>query len=293
MRKPNRECVICGEKFYSYHADNVCCSKKCSSDNYLVKAMRRYEEHLGIKDFKKWLTQKYVHECKGIREIMELLNTKSNRTVSRVIKYNGIKLRTGSDAIKAQWVGNQERRNQQSKFMADIATGSTAKRLPDSEVAERCFSQGLKMIKRKIVNGYTVIEYKCLSCGYLGKKKRISYEINCPKCAVIKRTIADQSTVKSQRSKLKSWKSEIHFRDGNSCLSCGDESNLVAHHLESFAHNKYLRNAVDNGITLCADCHKDFHKRYSYYNNTKAQMEEYLGHELTTLNKVFQLEFNI
>ena len=51
---------------------------------------------------------------------------------------------------------------------------------------------------------------------------------------------------------------------------------LNAHHLDGWDWNKIDRYNVDNGITLCEICHKDFHLMYGYGENTKEQFEEYM-----------------
>lgn len=45
---------------------------------------------------------------------------------------------------------------------------------------------------------------------------------------------------------------------------------MVAHHLEPYAKNQPLRVDPDNGITLCAPCHKDFHSACGYTGFTRA-----------------------
>lgn len=73
------------------------------------------------------------------------------------------------------------------------------------------------------------------------------------------------------------WRNEVFKRDGYACVLCGDNRghNLNAHHLDGFSTAEELRVSLDNGVTLCESCHKDFHKEYSYFNNTKKQWDEY------------------
>jgi 5-methylcytosine-specific restriction endonuclease McrA len=74
------------------------------------------------------------------------------------------------------------------------------------------------------------------------------------------------------------WAKQIKIRDNFICQVCGDSKggNLVSHHLESYNNNKDLRVALDNGVCLCEECHKDFHHQYGYGNNTKEQFSEFL-----------------
>lgn len=61
-------------------------------------------------------------------------------------------------------------------------------------------------------------------------------------------------------SKYKSWKQNVLSRDNYICQRCGSKDNLVAHHIKPFAVNKELRFDINNGITLCQNCHKEVHK---------------------------------
>lgn len=49
--------------------------------------------------------------------------------------------------------------------------------------------------------------------------------------------------------------------------------NLVAHHLNGYNWDVENRFNLDNGITLCEDCHIEFHRIYGFGNNTKKQFE--------------------
>lgn len=72
------------------------------------------------------------------------------------------------------------------------------------------------------------------------------------------------------------WRNEVFNRDSYTCQVCNKHGGtLNAHHIESFSDNPELRTALSNGITLCEECHKNFHHQYGYGNNTKAQLNEF------------------
>lgn len=66
-------------------------------------------------------------------------------------------------------------------------------------------------------------------------------------------------------------------RDNFTCQICHNtnKGNLVVHHLESYDNNKELSKDVTNGICLCKNCHKNFHKIYGNGNNTRKQFNEW------------------
>jgi len=55
----------------------------------------------------------------------------------------------------------------------------------------------------------------------------------------------------------KIWRISVFERDQFRCQVCGIVGKyLTAHHIKSFAKFPKLRLELDNGITLCEDCHK-------------------------------------
>ena len=60
----------------------------------------------------------------------------------------------------------------------------------------------------------------------------------------------------------KSWRQKVYERDGFICKHCHIKGKrLNAHHIVPWASNPTLRFSLDNGITLCKDCHIMEHKR--------------------------------
>ncbi|MXV75554.1 hypothetical protein F4Z99_14940 [Candidatus Poribacteria bacterium] len=51
------------------------------------------------------------------------------------------------------------------------------------------------------------------------------------------------------------WKNEVKHRDGNACRRCGFENNLHVHHIKPFKKYPEFAVELDNGLTLCGNCH--------------------------------------
>ena len=52
------------------------------------------------------------------------------------------------------------------------------------------------------------------------------------------------------------WRRSIFMRDNRTCIWCGSKKDIEADHIKPFAIFPELRFAIDNGRTLCRDCHK-------------------------------------
>ena len=74
------------------------------------------------------------------------------------------------------------------------------------------------------------------------------------------------------------WREAVFSRDNWTCQKCIQRGGILhAHHIFNFATHLDLRFAIDNGITLCKKCHKEFHKIYGNKNNTWEQLSEFLN----------------
>lgn len=73
------------------------------------------------------------------------------------------------------------------------------------------------------------------------------------------------------------WRKKVFIRDNYTCKCCGQRGvELHAHHIYSYHLHKKLRYVTSNGVTLCKNCHKKFHKIYTNKNNTKKQFTEFI-----------------
>lgn len=78
------------------------------------------------------------------------------------------------------------------------------------------------------------------------------------------------------------WRKSVFARDEYTCKSCGAKNGcghtveLHAHHIRNWKDNINDRYNIDNGITLCHNCHMKFHSKYGKHNNTQAQLEDFL-----------------
>lgn len=61
---------------------------------------------------------------------------------------------------------------------------------------------------------------------------------------------------------VRRWRKSVLKRDGK-CEVCGEEENLQAHHIAHWSEDPVNRINVDNGISLCVNCHSLEHPELS------------------------------
>lgn len=78
----------------------------------------------------------------------------------------------------------------------------------------------------------------------------------------------------------------IQARDKGVCYCCGKKNRTSEiHHLNGY--NWCIEGRLDdtNAVTLCLNCHSNFHMLYGKGGNTKEQFEEWLGYAINDLEK--------
>ena len=68
------------------------------------------------------------------------------------------------------------------------------------------------------------------------------------------------------------WRQSVFRRDNYTCVWCGIKENIQADHIKPFALYPELRFAIDNGRTLCINCHRTVHKRIKTFLSNMIQL---------------------
>lgn len=96
--------------------------------------------------------------------------------------------------------------------------------------------------------------------------------------------ITSELILARNNSQYDKWRLDVYSKDYYTCQCCGKSKDIVknAHHFYNFVDNISDRYNIDNGITLCEECHAfkfsgSFHNIYGTKNNTPEQLEEYIN----------------
>lgn len=253
----NFKCNVCGHEWVmTPHA-----VKRKQSGCIKCKNTKHIQKLFG-ENPKEFLYKNYVTEKKTIRQIaIEVYgNINCASTINMWLKRYDIPLRHGSEAIKTQWINNDERRELSRNIALDyLRTEETIKKARAAQSTPE-FRKRASEIKKGENNPMY---------GVVGEKHH-NWD---PKRTHALRT-KERKTLEYQR-----WLKAVHKRDGYSCQCCGDKKggNFNVHHIESYGSTPSKRYDVDNGITLCEPCHKKFHSEYGWGNNTTEQFSSFMN----------------
>lgn len=114
----------------------------------------------------------------------------------------------------------------------------------------------------------------CNVCAYRNMQGKNNWNYNHDKSE-------EERMIKREYREYYEWRKSVYERDNYTCVCCGYDKGgkLNAHHLYSYDSHKKLRTEVCNGVTLCKDCHENFHREYGYGDNTKEQFEEWINNK--------------
>lgn len=137
--------------------------------------------------------------------------------------------------------------------------------------SKRCKNHEFEMAPTDFLHGQ-----RCSECGLLDKTGENHWKYN------FKLTYEDRLARDMQNGEIRKWRNKVYERDNYTCQICKVVgTKLNAHHINSWDIHEEERFDISNGVTLCENCHTNFHIIYGYGKNTKAEFNHYL----TNLNK--------
>lgn len=163
----------------------------------------------------------------------------------------------------------------------------------DLGMAKEVFKQaGYRLLATEYINSTTPMPYECPNHpdeDTVTTLKAINKGTRCAYCYLdsiqgsghpnYNPEITDEERIrKRDYPEYSKWRNSVFERDNYRCMKCGDSQggNLVAHHLDGYGWCIEKRTDIDNGVTLCEQCHTDFHSKYGYGNNTKSEYDEWV-----------------
>ena len=120
------------------------------------------------------------------------------------------------------------------------------------------------------------LEYRCLKCGYKGKKSlgHLDHSCNWYRMDLTEEYRINRRSVPEYRQ----WAKKIKKNDNYTCQKCKDRGGrLQSHHKNGWSNFTKQRYLESNGVTLCKSCHIEFHSIYGKGNNIESQTELFLN----------------
>ena len=129
------------------------------------------------------------------------------------------------------------------------------------------------------------IEFACEVCGIPVFDKPYRRKRFCSKeCSAIYSHImrgethgnykGEHNELQRSWSEYREWHKNVFERDNYICQQCGNGGKIQAHHIHTWSKYLELRFDIDNGITLCEDCHKQ----------VRGYEDEYIDMFITIMN---------
>lgn len=264
-----------------------------------AKTKMRYICHCGREDFKTWSDFKGGRRCMKcanektskrhitpFSEVVKLFEEHDYKVIERYydqkgrIKYSyicplGHKGHTHYHLFKSGTRCRKCRTEEKKKMY----------KLSNNVVSDILQEQGCELLG-EYVNYDTAFLYKCscgnkamgyisaikngvrCGCGYKSGEEHVNWNKNITQ---------EERENKRLYPEYREWVKGVYERDDYTCKCCGERGGkLHAHHIYNYSQHQDIRVDIENGITLCEICHRDFHNTYGYQDNDEFQIKEYI-----------------
>jgi len=167
---------------------------------------------------------------------------------------------------------------------------SKNKKYTIKDVKNKLKQFGYILLSKVYINALTPLKIKCPK-GHISESIRFgnfNYGSRCDKCnreflvGENNNNWNDNLSIEERLNgrmlkKNYIWIKSVFKKDDYICQCCRQKGcSLEAHHLEGYHWCKELRFEVSNGVTLCKDCHKEFHHLFGNKWNTSEQFYQFL-----------------
>jgi len=184
--------------------------------------------------------------------------TQSEEHIKKLIESRGKKKRKYSEEIRRK-MSKVHQGNQYA--LGYKHTGDARKKISEARKGCRCSEETLKKMseaKKGQGKGKKLSDETRRKIGEANKgEKNIFWQGGiCNENKRIRHSI-----------EFKLWREAVFKRDNWICQECNVKSGngktvyLHPHHIKAFAKHPEFRFIIDNGITLCDECHKEIHKK--------------------------------
>lgn len=86
------------------------------------------------------------------------------------------------------------------------------------------------------------------------------------------------------QGKIVKWRMAVLNRDNFQCQCCLKRGgNLAAHHIFAWHSHRKLRFSIENGVTLCERCHKNFHRIFGMKLATAKKFRKFIEYRILFL----------
>lgn len=251
--KPNSEpkqCPICRTEFMvkrSHFERRVYCSRKCMADGYANRMIGANNPNAGFLRcvelrkctictvwFKSYSTRK---TCGGKACIQKQIENAKAITFSKKCPVCGSVFRANGKACK--------------KSCSKLLHGITAKRNFRSKKFEKSRLKSCVICNQEFRKYYAK-----KTCSIVCLRTHRSIRQKGEKSHLWRGGKTSEASLIRGSLNYAIWRDSIYLRDNYTCAMCLKRgARLAAHHIKQFAKHPELRMDVNNGITLCWDCH--------------------------------------
>lgn len=142
------------------------------------------------------------------------------------------------------------------------------------------------------LNNSVLYDFRCPICG-----KENQHHISGSEVWSWKGGITPEDKRIRKSVEYNEWRNAVYQKDNYICQCCGKVGiQFNAHHIKAFSKYTKLRFDVNNGITMCLDCHDSTHEGslhniYGTHDVTPEQLEKYINDKRKQLG--IDIPFNI